>query len=352
MIRLTQYSKASGCGCKIAPSELSEILKNSETQFGFDNLIVGNQFNDDAAVLKLNEEISIISTTDFFTPIVDDAFDFGKIAACNAISDVYAMGGTPLMAVALLGWPINKLPNEMAAQVIKGAQQICNSVKIPLAGGHSIDSQEPFFGLAVSGQIKTSSIKKNHTIQHGDILYLTKPLGIGILSSAIKRELITKEEYSEYIRVTTELNKIGTLLGSCSYVHALTDVTGFGFVGHLYEMIKPNAFSVTLQKNKIPVLESALKYGSQFVYPDNTTKNYNAYSSFIEGMKGLDMLYYCDPQTSGGLLVSVNANYTTEFENLLKTENQFFSKIGHFTKSDNPKIFFEDLAKQDSIHPS
>jgi selenide,water dikinase len=341
-VKLTQYSKASGCGCKIAPSELSEILKNSSNQIVFENLIVGNQFNDDAAVLKLNEEISIISTTDFFTPIVDDAFDFGKIAACNAISDVYAMGGTPLMAVALLGWPINKLPNEMAAQVISGAQQICNSAKIPLAGGHSIDSQEPFFGLAVSGQLKTSNIKKNHTLQHGDALYLTKPLGVGILSSAIKRELITNEEYSEYIRVTTELNKIGSALGACSFVNALTDVTGFGFVGHLYEMIKPNSFSITLQKNKIPVLESALKYGSQFVYPDNTTKNYNAYSSFIEGMKDLDMLYYCDPQTSGGLLVSVNANYTTEFENLLKTENQFFSKIGYFSKSENPKIIFED----------
>jgi selenide,water dikinase len=340
-IKLTQYSKASGCGCKIAPSELREILKNSNDQSPFDNLIVGNQFNDDAAVLKLNEEFSIISTTDFFTPLVNDAFDFGKIAACNAISDIYAMGGKPLMAVAILGWPVNKLPNELAAQVINGAQQICNQAQIPLAGGHSIDAPEPFFGLAVSGQIKTSNIKKNHTIQNGDILYITKPLGIGILSSAIKRELITDAEYNEYLKLTTDLNKIGAVLGNCSFVNALTDVTGFGLVGHLYEMIKPSSFNVTVQKNKIPILESALKYGSQFVYPDNTTKNYNAYSSVIEGMKDLDMLFYCDPQTSGGLLVSVNANYKNEFENLLKSEHQFFSEIGYFSISEDSKIFFE-----------
>jgi len=339
-IKLTHYSKASGCGCKIAPSALSEILNNFNNQPAFENLIVGNHFNDDAAVLQLNEEYSIISTTDFFTPIVNDAFDFGKIAACNAISDVYAMGGKPLMAVALLGWPVSKLPNELAAEVINGAKHICNTAKIPLAGGHSIDSQEPFFGLAVTGQIKTGNIKKNHTIQNGDVLYITKPLGIGILSSAIKRELITESEYIEYLTTTTDLNKIGSVLGNCTYINALTDVTGFGLVGHLFEMIKPKSFSVTLEKNKIPILESALNYGRQFVYPDNTTKNYNAYSNFIEGFKDLDMLYYCDPQTSGGLLVSVNANFTNEFENLLKSENQFFSKIGYFTKSEESKIIF------------
>jgi selenide,water dikinase len=341
-VKLTQYSKASGCGCKIAPSELNEILKHSGTQTEFKNLLIGNQFNEDAAVLKFDEEQAIISTTDFFTPLVDDAFDFGKIAACNALSDIYAMGGKPLIAVAILGWPVNKLPNELAADIIKGAQQICNEAGIPLAGGHSIDSAEPFFGLAVTGNAKINNIKKNHTVQDGDSLYITKPLGIGILSSAIKRGLITEIEYQEYLHLTTKLNKIGEVLGNYSFVHAITDVTGFGIVGHLHEMIKPFSFNVHLRKNKIPILDSALKYGSQFVYPDNTTKNYNAYSSTIEGMKDLDMLYYCDPQTSGGLLISVSANHENEFENILKYENQFFSKIGYFKKSDNPKIIFEE----------
>jgi selenide,water dikinase len=340
-VKLTKYSRSSGCGCKISPAVLNEIIKNKSEDFIFSNLLVGNNENDDAAVIEFDNENAIISTTDFFTPIVDDAFDFGMIASCNAINDIYAMGGEPLMAIAILGWPVDKLKPELANEVIQGAKKICMQAGIPLAGGHSIDSIEPIFGLAVTGKIKKQHIKKNNTIHDGNVLYLTKPLGIGILSSALKREMLTKEEYTQFIKYTTSLNKIGQVLANKSYVNAMTDVTGFGLIGHIYEMIKPGSFKALLNRVDIPVLQSAIAYGSKFIYPDSTTRNYNAYASAIEGLKDLDMFYYCDPQTAGGLLISVSAAFENEAEQIFKNQHQEFYKIGHFEKNNEPKIIFE-----------
>jgi len=339
-VKLTKYSRSSGCGCKISPEVLNEILKNKNEDFIFSNLLVGNKENDDATIVEFDDENAIISTTDFFTPIVDDAYDFGMIASCNAINDIYAMGGEPIMAIAILGWPVDKLKPELASEVMQGAKKICKQAGISLAGGHSIDSLEPIFGLAVTGKIKKQYIKKNNTIKEGDILYLTKPIGIGILSAALKREILSEDEYIEFVKHTTTLNYIGQLLADKSFVNAMTDVTGFGLIGHIYEMIKPGSFKALLNREAIPVLESAKTYGSKFIYPDSTTRNYNAYAAAIEGLKDLDMLYFCDPQTAGGLLISVSAEFENEAEQIFKNENQVFYKIGRFESNNEPKIIF------------
>ncbi len=338
--KLTQYSKASGCGCKIAPAVLEEILKGTGQTMSFAQLLVGNETRDDAAVFELHNGDCIISTTDFFTPIVDDPFDFGKISACNAISDVYAMGGKPLMAVAILGWPVDKIPAEVAKEVIKGAQEICSAAGIPLAGGHSVDTQDPLFGLAVTGHIRKEHLKKNNTIKENDILYLTKPLGTGILSAALKRGLLKAEDYSLLLNTASTLNSIGEKAGQHSYVHAMTDVTGFGFTGHLLEMIEGNDLSAMIEKEKIPVMDSVKEYMSQFIFPDNTTRNFNAQSARTEGMADLDFMLYCDPQTSGGLLISVDKHHEADMDDLLKSNNQFFSKIGQITSRKEKEIVF------------
>lgn len=339
-IKLTQYSKASGCGCKIAPAILEEILKGSKNQINFSKLLVGNENKDDAAVLELENGNCIISTTDFFTPIVDDAFDFGKISATNAISDIYAMGGKPLMAVAILGWPIDKIPVDQAQLVIKGAQEICNQAGIPLAGGHSIDSQEPIFGLAVTGEVKKENLKRNNTLKENDILYLTKPIGLGILSTALKRGLLKEADYSIFLKETTTLNRIGEELGKLNYVNAITDITGFGFTGHLLEMLEKTEYSAVITKEKVPVIDAAKQFAKQFVFPDNTTRNYNAQSEFISGLIDLDLLIFCDPQTSGGLLFSVDINHENDMDSFLNDKNQYFSKIGSIKTGQEKKINF------------
>jgi selenide,water dikinase len=339
-VKLTQFSKASGCGCKIAPAVLEEILSGCKQDISFKNLLVGNETKDDAAVYELEDGNCIISTTDFFTPIVDDAFDFGKISACNAISDIYAMGGKPLMAVAILGWPVDKIPAAIAQQVIKGAQEICTKAGIPLAGGHSVDTQEPLFGLAVTGIVKKEHIKKNNTVKENDILYLTKPLGIGILSTALKRGLLNKEAYRLLLEQTTALNSIGQKLGALSYVNAITDVTGFGFAGHLLEMLSDTNLSAVVKKESLPVMEVAKNYAKQFVFPDNTTRNYNDQAKHIEGMTDLDFILYCDPQTSGGLLFSVSHSNEKEMDEFLQTQQQFFAKIGNVVSKKEKKIIF------------
>lgn len=339
-IKLTQYSKASGCGCKIAPAVLEEILNGCKQEINFNHLLIGNETRDDAAVYDLQDGNCIISTTDFFTPIVDDAYDFGKISACNAISDVYAMGGKPLMAVAILGWPVDKIPTTIAQQVIKGAQEICTTANIPLAGGHSVDTQEPLFGLAVTGIAKKQHIKTNSAVKEHDILYITKPLGIGILSTALKRGLLSPEHYHLLIEHTTTLNSIGEHLGSLSYVNAMTDITGFGFAGHLLEMLSVTNLSAEIKKDALPIIDAAKEYAKQFVFPDNTTRNYNDQSKHIEGMTDLDFIFYCDPQTSGGLLFSVDANNEQKMDAFLNSESQFFSKIGRITSPQSKKICF------------
>lgn len=339
-VKLTQFSKASGCGCKIAPAVLEQILKDCKQDIVFKNLLVGNETKDDAAVYELEDGNCIISTTDFFTPIVDDAFDFGKISACNAISDIYAMGGKPLMAVAILGWPVDKIPTEVAQQVIKGAQNICNKAGIPLAGGHSVDTQEPLFGLAVTGLVKKEHIKKNNAVKENDIVYITKPLGIGVLSTALKRGLLNETDYQLLLEQTTTLNSIGEKLGALTYVNAITVVTGFGFAGHLLEMLADTNLSATIHKSALPIMEAAKEYAKQFVFPDNTTRNYNDQSKNIDGMKDLDFIFYCDPQTSGGLLFSVEASHEKEMDAFLESQNQFFAKIGAITSKQEKAIIF------------
>lgn len=339
-IKLTQYSKASGCGCKIAPAVLEEILGGSKQTMEFEKLLVGNETKDDAAVYELEDGTCLISTTDFFTPIVDDAFDFGRISACNAISDVYAMGGKPLMAVAILGWPIEKIPASIAQQVLKGAQEICTKAGIPLAGGHSVDTQEPLFGLAVTGIVKKDHIKKNNTIEENDVLYLTKPLGIGILGTALKRGLLKKDDYHVLIEHTTSLNIIGEKISNFPYVTAMTDVTGFGFAGHLLEMLNSTNYTALIKKDTLPIIDAAKELAKQFVFPDNTTRNYNAQAKHIEGMKDLDFILYCDPQTSGGLLFSVSAEHEEDMDQILNSHEQFFAKVGMIVPKQEKEIVF------------
>ena len=309
-IKLTQYSHGAGCGCKIAPKVLDEILKSSFALPDNKNLLVGNHSKDDAAVYDLGNGTALISTTDFFMPIVDDAFDFGRIAAANSISDVYAMGGRPLMAIAILGWPVEKLPVELAQKLIEGGRTICAEAGIPLAGGHSIDSQEPIFGLAVTGIVPIENLKKNNTAQEGDLLFITKPLGVGVLSTAQKRGLLKEEHLPIMIEQMAALNKVGEELGKINGVTAMTDVTGFGFLGHLIEMAEGSGLSAEIYYNKLPIADGVKEYIAQRIFPDATTRNWNAYSDKVKFEKGVNVMeaftLLPDPQTNGGLLFSVN----------------------------------------------
>lgn len=319
-IKLTQMSRGSGCGCKIAPAILEEILGAKVQGNNFPNLLVGNEHKDDAAVLELPGGICLISTTDFFTPIVNNPYDYGRIAAANALSDVYAMGGKPILALAIMGFPVDKLSSDVARQIIAGAKEICKTANIPLAGGHTIDSPEPVFGLAVNGIVKKENIRKNSTAKEGDVLILTKPLGTGILAAAHKRGLIKTADLERLIQVMTRLNVEGEKLGEISGVHAMTDVTGFGLLGHLIEMCEGSGLSANLVLNKIPVIEGVETYTKQFIVPDNTYRNWNSYEKKVNGINGPEFMILCDPQTSGGLLISAHPDSVNEITEAL---NQF-----------------------------
>lgn len=329
-IKLTQYSHGGGCGCKIAPQLLDEILKSNFVAPQNDKLIVGNSSKDDAAVYDIGNGQGMISTTDFFMPIVDDAFEFGKIASANAISDVYAMGGKPLMAIAILGWPINKLPVEIAQQVIDGARAICAEAGIPLAGGHSIDSPEPIFGLAVSGMIDLKNLKQNNTAKEGNLLYLTKKIGVGILSTAGKKGILKEEHLGIAAKQMMQLNKLGEKAGQLSGVNAMTDVTGFALLGHLIEMAEGSNLTAEIRYSKIPLFEGLEFYTSQKCMPGNTQKNWKCFETKVAGMTEELTYTLCDPQTNGGLLIAVDPNSKTEFENLLISEglSNFVEPIG------------------------
>lgn len=314
MIRLTQYSHGSGCGCKIAPELLDKILKNNVAQTDFKNLLVGNQSRDDAAVCDLGNGTALISTVDFFMPIVDDAFEFGMIAATNAISDVYAMGGNPLMAVAILGFPVEKIPLEIAQQIIAGGKKKCAEANIPLAGGHSIDSPEPIFGLAVNGLIEIKNLKKNNTAKVGDLLFLTKPLGTGIITSAAKRDLVNVEDLKTAVQTMATLNNFGEALGKIKGVTALTDVTGFGLLGHLAEMCEGNDLSTEIYFDNIPLLPNLDFYLDKFIYPDMTTKIFSGLSNKVNELSAKQLFITCDPQTSGGLLIAISPDALNEFQ--------------------------------------
>lgn len=317
-IKLTAYSKGSGCGCKLSPSDLRQILASEMTLPSHPALLAGLEHNEDAAVWKWDDEYALISTTDFFTPIVDDPFAFGKIAASNALSDVYAMGGSPFMALAILGWPIGKIPMEAATQIMEGARLVCNVAGVQLSGGHSIESSEPIFGLSVNGKATLNHIKKNDGAQIGDILFLTKPLGNGIIAAAQKKEKADSAEIEEAIRFMTQLNDIGATLGRYEKVHAMTDVTGFGLLGHLIEMMQASGTSAHLHFDRIPTYPFLNKYLEQFIYPDITTKNFSAFSAQTTTLNANQLFTVCDPQTSGGLLISVDPTFEKELISIMK----------------------------------
>ncbi len=319
-IKLTKYSHGAGCGCKIAPHVLEQILKSEFTAPVNDKLIVGNSSKDDAAVYDIGNGQGLISTTDFFMPIVDDAFDFGKIASANAISDVYAMGGKPLMAIAILGWPINKLPVELAQKVIEGARTICAEAGIPLAGGHSIDSPEPIFGLAVTGIIDLKNLKQNNTAKEGDLIYLTKKIGVGMLTTAEKRGLLKEEHKGVAAGQMMKLNKFGEIAAKMKGVTAMTDVTGFGLLGHLIEMAEGANLTAELDYSKVPLIDDLQYYLDKMCVPDSSYRNWSGYDPKVSGITGNSLLTLCDPQTNGGLLISVNPDSKKEFEELLITE--------------------------------
>jgi selenide, water dikinase len=306
-IKLTSFSHGGGCGCKIAPGVLSEILKKST---GFPvppQLMVGIETADDAAVYKLNDEQALIATTDFFMPIVDDPFDFGRIAATNAISDVYAMGGTPIMALALVGMPINKLPLDTIGQIIRGGESVCAEAGIPIAGGHTIDSVEPIYGLVVMGLVHPSKVKRNADARAGDVLVLGKPLGVGVLSAALKKDVLGPDGYAAMIANTTKLNKPGRLLSEMPGVHALTDVTGFGLLGHLLELARGAKLEARLDMASIPLLPGVEQLAHDGFFTGASGRNWDAYGHDVElapQLSAAQRVLLTDPQTSGGLLVS------------------------------------------------
>lgn len=333
-IRLTKYSHGGGCGCKISPKVLEEILEGSLAMPDEDKLLVGNSSRDDAAVYDLGNGTAVISTTDFFMPIVDDPFDFGRIAAANAISDIYAMGGKPLMAIAILGWPVDKLSASVARQVIEGGRKSCILAGIPLAGGHSIDSPEPIFGLAVTGIVNIENIKKNDTAKEGDYLLLTKPLGVGILSTTGKRGHLKEEHRTALIAQLSTLNSIGGILGEVKGVNAMTDVTGFGLLGHVMEMAAGSGLTAEISYAGLPVAEGVRDYIAQKIFPDATTRNWNSYSAQVKFEKGVNVMeaftLLPDPQTNGGLLISVSPSALPEVQAILKANGleAFASPIG------------------------
>ena len=306
-IRLTQYSHGAGCGCKIAPAVLDTILHSVLPQPSYPDLLVGNGTRDDAAVYRLpgGDGQCAISTTDFFMPIVDDPIDFGRIASANAISDVYAMGGRPLLAIAILGWPVGKLAPEVAALVMEGARATCAEAGIPLAGGHSIDAPEPIFGLAVTGLVAEKNLKRNDTATTGCRLYLTKPLGVGILTTAEKRGLLAPEDRDVAPAQMRQLNTVGAALGEIAGVKALTDVTGFGLLGHLLEVCEGSNLQAVLDYYKVPRLPQAERYLTQGAVPGGTQRNFASYGHKAAPLSDEQRDYLCDPQTSGGLLVCV-----------------------------------------------
>jgi len=330
-VKLTQYSHGAGCGCKISPKDLDTILK-SEFKTSFDaNLLVGNDSKDDAAVYDLGNGSAIISTTDFFMPIVDDANTFGQIAATNAISDIYAMGGKPLMAIAILGWPLDKLPAQVAGQVIDGARQTCQQAGIQLAGGHSIDSPEPIFGLAVTGIVDVENIKKNNTAQAGDLLYLTKPLGIGILSTAQKQSKLTQEHANIAPDLMCQLNTFGLSVNQQPYIHAMTDVTGFALLGHLLEMCQGSQVGAQIQLDKVPIIPEALHYLKMGCVPGGTNRNWQSYGQAYPDLPNEWKNILCDPQTSGGLLIAVASNKQQQFEQLALSHELKLSPFAQLT---------------------
>jgi len=307
VVRLTSLAHGGGCGCKLAPSVLQQLLADQPAAAPYRQLLVGTETGDDAAVWQIDEETCIVATTDFFMPVVDDPFDFGRIAATNAISDVYAMGARPIMALAILGMPLDKIPLELAREILKGGASVCASAGIPVAGGHSIDAPEPIYGLAVIGLCRPGEVKRNSGAKPGDAIILTKPLGVGIYSAALKKGALDGEGYAEMLSTTTLLNRVGRELASDPSVHAITDVTGFGLLGHGLELARGSGLSIVLETESVPLLREAARLAQSGFVTGASKRNWASYGESVELPTGMpdwrrDLL--CDPQTSGGLLIA------------------------------------------------
>lgn len=329
---LTQYSHGAGCGCKISPKQLRSILSHTQTEVLDQRLLVGNSTLDDAAVYDIGHEQVLISTTDFFMPIVDNPFDFGGIASVNAISDIYAMGGKPLMAIAILVWPVDKLGDDIAGAVLEGAKKACAEAGIAIAGGHSIDGPEPIFGLAVTGIADKSMVKKNSSAEEGCELYLTKPLGVGILSTAQKKGLLKDEDLDKARQSMLKLNKIGYELGQLKGVKALTDVTGFGLLGHLSELAEGSGLTANIKAEQVPLIPGLQAYIDAKCFPGGTFRNYESYGHKVSPISEAQKEILCDPQTSGGLLVAVDPAERDTFLQLCQKNDLILSSFGTMTK--------------------
>ncbi|NCO01169.1 MAG: selenide, water dikinase SelD [Epsilonproteobacteria bacterium] len=327
-IKLTEYSHGAGCGCKISPMLLDEILVTSRKSIEYPQLLVGNANKDDAAAFDLGNGTSVLSTTDFFMPIVDDAFTFGQIAATNALSDIYAMGGKPLMAISIFGWPIEKLSAEVAREVIDGGRSICDEAGIPLAGGHSIDSPEPIFGLAVTGLVENRNLMQNSNGEEDCLIFITKPLGIGILTTAQKQKKIEEGHIEPAIKAMTTLNKVGAEFAPLEGVIAMTDVTGFGLLGHLVEICEASNISANIWFDKVPLLPNVEKYRALGCIPGGARKNFMSYGSKISEMTQQQREILCDAQTSGGLLVIVKKDGVDAFLELAQKSALHLEAIG------------------------
>ncbi len=350
-IKLTKYSHGAGCGCKLSPAVLDRILHFNEAAPHYPKLLVGNDTRDDAAVYDMGNGQGLISTTDFFMPIVDDPFDFGRIASANAISDVYAMGGSPVMAIAILGWPIDTLAPEVATEVIRGARAICGEAGIPLAGGHSIDSPEPIFGLAVSGSVDLRHLKQNSQATRGCELFLTKSLGVGILSTAEKHGVLEPELLGRNIASMTTLNSIGEAFGRIDGVKAMTDVTGFGLLGHLVEMCDGSQLTAEISLSTLPQLCDLSAFIAEKRTPGGTKRNWKSYGhriqlfgerevadKFDEYYESLAIL--CDPQTSGGLLIAVDPSAVAEVMELMRERglHNYCTPIGRLIAQEDAAV--------------
>lgn len=322
-IRLTELSHGGGCGCKIAPAVLQEILSQSAPMTGFADLLVGTESSDDAAVYRLNDSQAIVATTDFFMPIVDDPFDFGRIAATNALSDIYAMGGKPLFALAIVGMPVGKLSPDIIRRILAGGESVCKAAGIPIAGGHSIDSPEPIYGLVGIGVVHPDKVKRNNQARLGDALILAKPLGIGVFADAMKKGHLDEAGYAQMLASTTQLNTPGIPLAEMDGVHAITDVTGFGLLGHLLEICRGSGLSAEVRFSDLPVHSQALELAQRGFSPGASERNWASYGHDVglpQGIAEWQRKLLCDPQTSGGLLVACEAGLVPEVLSMMTTE--------------------------------
>jgi selenide, water dikinase len=335
-VRLTQFSHGGGCGCKIAPGVLEQILAKTAPGLIPKDLLVGIETSDDAAVYRLNDRQAIVATTDFFMPIVDDPFDFGAIAATNAISDVYAMGGQPLFALALVGMPVNQIPLEVIRKILEGGESVCARAGIPIAGGHTIDSVEPIYGLVAIGLVDPRNLKRNDSAQPGDKLILGKPLGVGIYSAALKKGRLDERGYAAMIASTTKLNTPGTRLGRMDAVHALTDVTGFGLLGHTLEIAKGSGAAARIDWKSVPLLEHAMEFAREGILTGASGRNWSGYGSRVKlgaQLGEVEKALLTDPQTSGGLLVACSPDACDAVLEVFRSEG-----------FDNPAVIGEIVA--------